>query len=355
MSSLYTVPADFGRKWEHSAVDTLEHLIQQDVGDVKRGQNLDRFYDKTRGNLLEAANSIVPTQEEKPVIRILTGFYIEKAGAAETDGILAAAQMTYFFKLAGIDCCIATDQYCEAVCRAALAEVDCLDRLEVIQDTKVRSTSDYIRDWTERGVTHAIAIERPGPSLSDDLSYNMNGEVLTHHVPLYQLFNGGNWRTIGVIDRGNEIGSGSLPGHVIAEDIRNGGKIACRIGSDDLIVSRVSNWAANALTAAVAMLGPVDWPAHLNRALAPGLLAKILKRMVRAGAVDGITFAHNVAQPTIDALPLESHTKIAESLLEAVEIAVRGRNLLQETQGPKTPERTPRSPSSAGSRMEAVA
>ena len=333
MNAANKISTSFGG-WENPGVHTLEQVMHRDAGDAFRGQELTRFYEQTQGNLQAAASSIVSARS--PVIRILTGFYIESAKAAETDGILAAAQMTKFFKLAGIDCCITTDQYCAAICRAALAEVGCSDRLEVVPDSEASTIGDYIQNWVISGVTHTIAIERPGPSLSDDKPYNMMGEEVIHCAPLHLLFNGGDWKKIGIIDRGNEIGSGSLPGNVIAEDILNGGKIACRTGADYLLVSRVSNWAANALTSAVALLGPNDWTEHLNVALSTQLLEKTLASMVRAGSVDGITRVGAVDKLTVDALPLADHIKITKSFRSVVDVTVRGRNLLQKVSRGKT-------------------
>jgi len=319
-----------GSNWETPAVETLEKIMHEDKGDTSRGQRLDRMFEKTQGHLPAAAHSIVSANNGKPNLRIMTGFYIEKAGAAETDGIISAAQMTYFFKQAGIECCIVTDEHCSDVCKAALKEYGCDDLIEIVDKDNQVDTAD---DWNKRGVTHVIAIERPGPSFSDCIPYNMKGEPIEHCVQMHQLFrgdfvNGGRkWTTIGVIDRGNEMGSGSLPGDVVSEDIDNGSKIWCKIGADHLLVARVSNWAANALTAAVAILGDADWPEHLNLALDVNLMEKALKSMMSAGAVDGITHNNDQRFPTVDALPLKRHAEQTDLFLCAVDAAMFGRSL----------------------------
>jgi hypothetical protein len=318
----------FGHRstWEQSAVDTLEQLMHQRQGDIGQGQNLQRLFHGTKGHLWDAANSLV-FDNETPKLRIVTGFFIEEAGQAETDGILAAAQMAFFFKLAGVECCVTTDKHCEAVCRAALSEVGCDDKLEVVGDN-VEDVVNLIVQWAAADVTHAISIERPGPSFRDSKPYNMMGQEIIHCAPLHLLFSTGSWKKIGIADRGNEIGSALLPSHIIVDDIRNGHQIACRTPADHLLISRVSNWAGYALIASVALLGHNDWPKSLIRALDSKLLEKTLKRMAVAGAVDGITLVCDHNDPTVDGLPIPDHVTMTTKFLNAVKHAVAGRSLV---------------------------
>ncbi|MDE2029921.1 MAG: DUF4392 domain-containing protein [Alphaproteobacteria bacterium] len=327
MSPTATSKPDSKQWWNYSAINTLENIMHADTGDTERGQNLARFYQQTQGNLIKAAESIA--SKESPVARIITGFYIEKMGAAETDGISSAVQMAYFFKLAGIECNITTDKYCAAICRAALAEVGCADMLEVVEAPDDKTVEEHLKKWNHQQVTHVISIERPGPSLSDNRPYNMKGELIENCYPLHRLFSRGNWQKIGIVDRGNEIGSGSLPAYMIAEDIYNGEQIACKTGADYLLVARVSNWAANALTAAIAILGPNEWPNHLRQALNDNLQENILKTMAKSGAVDGITYARRPNRPTVDALPMSKHTEMVKALLDTTGHAVGGRGMLK--------------------------
>src|SRR5262249_58316848 len=93
--------------------------------------------------------------------------------------------------------------------------------------------------------------------------------------------------TIGIGDGGNEIGMGKVPWDVIRRNIPNGGLVACRVPTDHLIVSGISNWGAYALAAAVALLR--------GHRLAPELFDphrehELLRVMVKAGPlVDGLT------------------------------------------------------------------
>jgi hypothetical protein len=60
--------------------------------------------------------------------------------------------------------------------------------------------------------------------------------------------------TIGIGDGGNEIGMGKVAWDVIRRNITNGDKIACRVATDYLITSGISNWGAYGLAAGVRLL-----------------------------------------------------------------------------------------------------
>jgi hypothetical protein len=110
--------------------------------------------------------------------------------------------------------------------------------------------------------------------------------------------------TIGIGDGGNEIGMGKIPWDVIRRNIPGGGRVACRVPTDHLIVCGVSNWGAYGLAAGVALLR--------GRRLQPELFdvereRALLRVMVEQGPlVDGVT-----GQPTVsvDGLSFEIYAE----------------------------------------------
>jgi hypothetical protein len=117
--------------------------------------------------------------------------------------------------------------------------------------------------------------------------------------------------TIGIGDGGNEIGMGKLPWDTIRKNIPNGGRVACRVPADHLIVAGVSNWGAYALAAGVRRL----------RAAPPDLSLydvareeELLRLMVEAGLlVDGVT---GEPTATVDGLTFERYGQVLRQVGE---------------------------------------
>ena len=139
---------------------------------------------------------------------------------------------------------------------------------------------DWLRAfWREHPhTTHLISIERAGPShtltsllasygqepapllafttevdaASWDKPHNMRGyDISPFTAPAHLLFESRppGVVTIGIGDGGNEIGMGKLPWEVLRANIVLGGKIACRVPTQHLLVAGTSNWGAYALAA----------------------------------------------------------------------------------------------------------
>src|SRR5207247_1724485 len=117
-------------------------------------------------------------------------------------------------------------------------------------------------------LTHLIALERVGPShtaesirnqASDDPAvlarfleespaehhdrcHTMRGrDITTNSSPAHRLFEEARRQTpsittLGIGDGGNEIGMGKIAWDVIRRNIANGGTVACRVPTDQLIV-----------------------------------------------------------------------------------------------------------------------
>lgn len=150
-----------------------------------------------------------------------------------------------------------------------------------------------------------ICVEKLGPN-PKGVIHDMRGrDVSASHASVRGLFDGARERgtlTLGVGDRGNEVGFGLLFGPHVRRPLRSGpcrcpcrGGVACDIRSDVLVISSISNWGAygvvtclQALTGRRLLHSPKDEGAMLEAAL-------------RAGARDGVTHR---ATATVDGTDL---------------------------------------------------
>ncbi len=287
-------------------IGRIEGLIHEDVG-----RKIAALFDHARGGLWGAAGSLASTPGVS--VGIVTGFYVPggKPPAAETDGPPASALLARGLIGCGVPCQIVTDEPCRGACAAAL-EAAGLDRtvLHVAQ-------GGFREAWLERGVTHAIAIERCGRCV-DGRPRNMRGHDISAFTAAFDDdFTGGPWTTIAAADGGNEIGMGSLACELIRQHIAYGERIACVTPADHLILAGVSHWGAYALLASLAVLRP-DWAERLLACLDEALDRRIIEATVREGpAVDGVSLARAV---TIDNLGLEMHHRKLKEIRSLVDL-----------------------------------
>jgi hypothetical protein len=110
--------------------------------------------------------------------------------------------------------------------------------------------------------------------------------------------------TIGIGDGGNEIGMGKIPWSIIRHNIPNGGMVACRVGTDHLIVCGVSNWGAYGLAAGVRILRRASVDDDLFN---PEAEKALLEMMVEKGPlVDGVS---GLPTATVDGLQIDDYLK----------------------------------------------
>jgi D-glutamate cyclase len=288
-------------------VDEIERLIQVDVG-----RHVTALFEAARGGLRGAASALATAPSVR--VGLITGFYVPLGSppAAETDGPLGAALLAKGFAELGIPCRLATDEPCRTACAAALAGAGAKP---VPVDATDPTTT--VTTWRRCGITHAVSIERCGRS-ADGVPRNMRGlDISSYTAPLDELFTAGPWETIAIGDGGNEIGMGSLPRELIAQNVDHGEIIACATPARHLIVAGVSNWGAYGLLGALAAFRD-DWRARLLACLNEKLDQAILETMVNDGpAVDGVSRLRTM---TVDNLDLTvHHNKLREicALVEA--------------------------------------
>lgn len=301
--------------------ETLEKIAQlQAICARDVGRGIQALVNVTQGELLGAASSIV--NHSSPHIAIITGFFLPHTNppVAETDGLIGSVQLAASLIRNGVTVRIVTDSYCfPAVKSAAIAAgVPCnveFDIVPVVPSTHDEVITPILETWKclATPITHVISIERPGPGY-DGIIRNMRGQDITAHTaPLHLLFNLPDVISIGIGDGGNELGMGKIPREVISNSIRYGERIACVTSCDYLLVCGVSNWGADALLCACALLKP-KWKSIIKQQLKPEVEFKILQTVVNNNlAADGVT---GEAALTVDNLPWEFHAKVLNKINE---------------------------------------
>jgi hypothetical protein len=289
-----------------------------------------------------------------PKVGIVTGFYI--AGAqpdpvGETDGPLGAVFLARALAPLGIEVAIYTDGFCSRAIAAGLAACNMHKKVNVYALPSPAKSLEILHEQYYHtamgklpGISHLIALERPGPTHSigsvqmqfkeqalgqtylDFLSacpdeyqgrcLSMRGIDITEKMsPAHWLFEFAYFdhaiTTIGIGDGGNEIGMGKMPWDVIHRNIPNGGRIACRVPTTLLIVAGISNWGAYALAAGVWLVRKKKFHPVLAD---PENERKILQIMVEKGPlVDGVT---KKQQATVDGIDFDRYIQVLPKLAE---------------------------------------
>lgn len=164
------------------------------------------------------------------------------------------------------------------------------------------ATVEARRLWRALQPSALVSVEKLGPN-AKGVIHNMLGQDVTATQArtdrLFPLAQRARVLTVGIGDRGNEIGLGGLLPRAGRCACPCGGSVACVIRAEVPVVAFSSNWGAYGVAAAIAVR--LGHPGLLHQARSE---AHILRRMVRAGAVDGITRRR---APTVDAggLPLQ--------------------------------------------------
>lgn len=283
---------------------------------------------------------------------IVTGFCIPRVEppAAETDGPPGALLLARALFSAGIPLHILTDDYGAPLVETGLAAHGLPAEILETMPLGASQPRGWIDHWlasrSAEGLSHAVAIERPGPSHTPDtlraqrrsgpppldwfvretpaihqnVCHNMRGQSIeVYSAPLYLLFDAIRERnlpvtTIAVGDGGNEIGMGKLPWELLRETLGDStaGRTISRVAADLLVLSGVSNWGGYALALGTAALaGSLEPIAAWTPADEFGLIERIVRE---GGAVDGVTARR---EPTVDGLAWSEHARVYGALRSA--------------------------------------
>ncbi len=163
--------------------------------------------------------------------------------------------------------------------------------------------------WSDLRPAALVSVEKLGPN-ARGIIHNMAGQDVTATQARSDLFfplaERAHALTIGIGDRGNEIGLGGLLPRPRQCACPCAGSFACVVRAEVPVVASNSNWGAYGVTAALA--ARLKDRRLLHR---PVSEARMLRRMVRAGAVDGITQRR---APSVDGLDLTLQTALVGML-----------------------------------------
>jgi hypothetical protein len=150
-----------------------------------------------------------------------------------------------------------------------------------------------------------IGIEKLGPN-ARGVIHNLRGQDVTATQARVDLLFAAAARrrilTVGVGDRGNEIGLGGLASRPRRCVCPCGGWLECAVEAEAPVVAFSSNWGAYAVAAALDGGNP-----GLPLVHRPATEARMLRRLARAGAVDGVTGRRG---PSVDGVALGVQTAI---------------------------------------------
>jgi hypothetical protein len=225
---------------------------------------------------------------------IVTGFYVESAGAPETDGPPGAAVLGRALERAGKSVVLLTDGRNCGVLEACSRSIGGPAAVRAETPGEVCETAF---GGAEAGDTLLAFVERPGYA-TDGRYYNMRGRDIGAFVaPLDRAADTALERgasVLGVGDGGNEAGMGPLYEELARKTPRYA-RCLSRVPATVCLPADISNWGAYALSAVLSVscgrwLGIED-----------GEEAAMLEALFRAGAVDGFSGA---PERSVDGVPL---------------------------------------------------
>ncbi len=273
--------------------------------------------------ILNAAEMVVGRVGKGDSAVITTGFRVLPSQVQETDGPLGAASIARALSEAlGAKPILLIERESMQVMRAALFSLGMREAGNGEELSRAEG-SFLLRSFAydlEGAVAEAdeiiskhnpsvvIAIEKVGRA-ADGKYHTMRGlDVTELHVkvePLFERAASSGILTIGIGDGGNEVGMGNIR-EAVENHVPNGKLIAALSRVDALICSAVSNWGGYGLSAAVALLTGKNAALHT-----PGEEELMLRAVVEAGAVDGVT---GKKEPSVDKLPMKVHVAMINML-----------------------------------------
>lgn len=238
---------------------------------------------------------------------IISGFYIGRAGAWETDGPLGALVLADALEQSGAEVVLLTDAGCLPIFESG-------HRLLGLGAQLIGLPPGVEPDAAELLAAHRpdllLAIERSGRA-ADGRYYNASGFDISQHVAhLDNLFLAARAQgvpTLAVGDGGNELGFGARVNEAKAL-LGSAGDIACVTAADHLVPCGVSNWGAYALAALVVR------QRGSGSSCDESALVELLQSLVAAGAIDGVDLR---SAATVDGLPLEEEISMFARLMAA--------------------------------------
>jgi len=317
-------------------------------------------------NLSGAVLSLV---EKGRKVVIITGFYVPSGEppATETDGPPGALILAEGLKYMGMEVYLLSDEYTLPTLKAGLKilnlseeeiplisfPIEHLDQNHANRTNNEESDSpvslcfvqDFFNGPLSRNLSHLIYIERVGPNhtLESFIAQQRSGsppleefEALlsppmrnrcfssrleditrftgkTHFLLEFQEKLGLRIESIGIGDRGNEIGAGRIPWEIFKGNSTENQEatFCCRMETDYFISCGISNWGGYALLAGVALAaGRLD----VLEKITPEQEGKVLEYLIHHGpAIDGIT---RKQEYSVDGIEFKDYMKVIERVKE---------------------------------------
>jgi hypothetical protein len=317
-------------------------------------------------NLTGAVSSLV--EKGKKVV-IITGFYVPIGDppATETDGPPGALTLAEGLRRLGMEVCLLSDEYTLSALKAGLKILDlsegevpiiCFplehsdrDRTSGRKDEgnessiPIRFVQDLFNSLWGQGLTHLIYIERVGPNhtLESFIAQERRGkpplkqfetivpppirnrcfssrleDITRFTAKTHFLLDLGEklrlpTESIGIGDRGNEIGAGKIPWEVFNKNssTHREAVFCSRVKTNYLISCGISNWGGYALLAGVALaMGRLEILEKVNREQE----GKVLDYLVRHGpSIDGIT---RKQERSVDGIEFDDYMEVIERIKE---------------------------------------
>lgn len=293
-------------------------------------------------------------------VMIVTGFYIPSGEppAAETDGPPGALILAEGLKDVGMEVSLLSDPYTLPTLKAGLKILNLSETevplvcfplepsdLDPVGSLSLRFTEELFKGPLGRDLSHLVFIERVGPNhtldsflsqerkapppvkefetllpppirnrcfnarLEDMTRFTARVHLLLEHPQIKKL----PVETIGIGDRGNEIGAGKIPWEVFRENsvTHREPVFCCRVKTDYFISCGISNWGGYALMAGVSLAsGNMD---RLKR-ITPEQEGKVLDYLIHHGpAIDGITCKQDYS---VDGIEFKDYMSVIERIKE---------------------------------------
>ena len=233
-------------------------------------------------------------------VLIATGFYVQRAGAPETDGPPGALAMGRALAALGNRVVYVSDAYTTPLLADLAASDAETVEFAVADDVTSREQARDVLDRIKPTVL--IATERCALT-SRGIYLNMRGQDITPHTARLDHLFTQHPHSVGIGDGGNEIGMGNLASRIPAVATLPDEPAVTR--TTHLVIASVANWGAYGLVAALSRL------ARRNLLPRPSDESACIRRLVSLGAVDGVTGA---ADCTVDSFTLSENADVLEQL-----------------------------------------
>jgi hypothetical protein len=250
----------------------IENIFRENLASRHmEGIYLPKMFEGAVGSLIEGSHIV-----------IVTGFVVKAAKAGETDGPPGALILAKTLEKMGKKVTLITDPVSGEILKAGIKELDIEASLIIVTNPMVEGLVETL--LVKEKVSHLLAIERPSRA-GDGHFYSMRGEAISDYVTntdlLFHQAKDLGITTIGIGDGGNEVGMANIRDYVCKE-IPLGDQICATTYVDYLLIGGVSNWVAYGLSAALSIVKQKLLMHDRHEEI------RLLKKMVSAGAVDGM-------------------------------------------------------------------